>query len=157
MKWCLHKVKGERDKRQVDQTQTTRYVLRFEHPALHPRLHHREGFIIHYTPTEGTSTEEDLLQQWSTELLSQTPPHNRGVSQQPTPLPKMFTTNSNSTSPRGSKQQSPPLLKRKQINHPINLYQRGIQQGTRVFTTSGYKDHKLSFLSSFPQNKILID
>ena len=43
----------------MDQTQTQRYVSRFEPLALRPRLH-REGFLIHYTPTEGTSTEEDF-------------------------------------------------------------------------------------------------
>ena len=42
------------------QTQTPRYVLRFEHAALRPRLH-TEGFPLtcpHRTPTQGTSTED---------------------------------------------------------------------------------------------------
>ena len=34
----------------MDQTQRQRYVSRFEPLALHPRLHHREGFLIHYLP-----------------------------------------------------------------------------------------------------------
>ena len=50
---ALHKVKRERElERQVDQTLTTRYVSRFEPLALHPRLHHRVGFLIHYRSTE---------------------------------------------------------------------------------------------------------
>ena len=35
----------------MDQTQTQRYVPRFEPLALRPRLH-REGFLIHYRSTE---------------------------------------------------------------------------------------------------------
>jgi len=44
----------------VDQSQTPRYVSRFEHQALCPRLH-TEGFhyIVHTElPTQGTSTED---------------------------------------------------------------------------------------------------
>ena len=37
------KVKREIEYESRDQAQTTRYVSRFEHPALHPRLH-PEGF-----------------------------------------------------------------------------------------------------------------
>ena len=44
----------------VDQSQTQRYVSRFEHPALRPRLH-TEGFLLFVhtgLPTQGTSTED---------------------------------------------------------------------------------------------------
>ena len=57
--WCYAQIK-ERVRETMDQTQTQRYVSRFEPLALRPRLHHRVGFLIHYTPIEGTSTEEDL-------------------------------------------------------------------------------------------------
>ena len=59
--WRFAQSKERELERQVDQTQTQGYVPRFEPLALRSRLH-REGFLIHYTPTEGTSTEEDLLQ-----------------------------------------------------------------------------------------------
>jgi len=44
----------------VDQTQTQRYVSRFEHPALRPRFTQKD---FHYTihtglPTQGTFTED---------------------------------------------------------------------------------------------------
>ena len=35
----------ERELKKVDQTQTQKYVLRFEHPGLRPRLH-TEGFSL---------------------------------------------------------------------------------------------------------------
>ena len=60
MKWCKAQCKGERELEKVDQTQTHRYVSRFEHTALRPRLH-TEGFplILHTgPPTQGTSTED---------------------------------------------------------------------------------------------------
>ena len=44
----------------MDQTQTPRFVSRFEHQALCPYLH-TEGFSLtcpHRTPTQGTSTED---------------------------------------------------------------------------------------------------
>ena len=48
----------ERELEIVDQRQTQRYVSRFEHPALRPRLH-IEGFLLNrpHFPTQGTSTE----------------------------------------------------------------------------------------------------
>ena len=36
----------EKELESMDQTQTHGYVSRFEHTALHPRLH-TEGFLIH--------------------------------------------------------------------------------------------------------------
>ena len=40
----------ERELRDIGSNAKTRYVSRFEHLALHPRLHHRVGFPIHYLP-----------------------------------------------------------------------------------------------------------
>ena len=57
----MHNVRErERELEIVDQTQTQRYVSRFEHLALRPRLH-TEGFplIVHKElPTQGTFTED---------------------------------------------------------------------------------------------------
>ena len=44
----------ERELKMVDQTQTQRYVLRFEHPALRSRLH-TEGFPL-YRPHRTSHT-----------------------------------------------------------------------------------------------------
>ena len=74
------------------------------------------------SPTEGTSTEEDLLQQWSTELLSQTTtsqPRGRPVAkQQPTPLPKRFTNQSPPLT-RGSTPQASTSTKEGANTNPI--------------------------------------
>ena len=43
--WTMHNVRESLEI--VDQTQTPRYVLRFEHPALRPRLH-TEGFSLYH-------------------------------------------------------------------------------------------------------------
>ena len=57
----MHNVRErERELEKVDQTQTTRYISRFEHPALRSRLH-TEGFSLYVhtgLPTQGTSTED---------------------------------------------------------------------------------------------------
>ena len=50
----------KRELESMDQTQTPRYVSKFEYTALRPRLH-TEGFPLtctHRTPTQGTSTED---------------------------------------------------------------------------------------------------
>jgi len=64
----------------MDKTQTPRFVSRFEHTALHPRLH-TEGFLLtcpHMTSTQGTSTE-DLGQynnrEYTTPLSTNTTSH----------------------------------------------------------------------------------
>jgi len=141
----------------MDQSQRYKYVSRFEPLALHPRLHHREGFLIHYLPPKEPPTRRVSSTLGVPISSLKQPPHNRGVNQQPTPLPKRFTTtlqtpphqegvNTNFTSTKEGTNQSldQPLPKRDTTR-------------TRVFTTSGSKNHKLSFLSSFPQYKILID
>ena len=50
----------ERELEIVDQTQTQRYVSRFEHPALRPCLHQKDFHYIVHTglPTQGTFTED---------------------------------------------------------------------------------------------------
>ena len=48
---ALHKYK-ETELRDNGSNAKTRYVSRFEPLALHPRLHHREGFLIHYRSTK---------------------------------------------------------------------------------------------------------
>ena len=74
----------------MDQTQTQGYVSRFEPLALRPRLH-REGFPIHYTPTEGISTEEDLLQHKEYRT------HLSNTASQPRGRPVANTTTNTST------------------------------------------------------------
>ena len=68
--------------RLVDQTQTHRYVSRFEHTAPRPRLH-TEGFPLtcpHRTPTQGTSTEDlgQYNREYTTPLLTNTTSTLRG-------------------------------------------------------------------------------
>ena len=94
----------------MDQTLTTRFVSRFEHPALHPRLHHREGFPIHYLPPREPSPRRICYNSRSTKLLSQTTtsqPRGTPVAKQPqiTSTEEGYT---NQTPPltRGSKPQS---------------------------------------------------
>ena len=132
----------------MDQTQTQRYVSRFEPLALHPRLHHREGFPIHYLPRGNLHRGGFVTTQGvpNSSLNTNTTSHKRGrpVAKQPqSPLPKRDT---NQTPPltRGSK---PTIL---------NLYQRrGNPTMKRVFTTSGFFQPQT--ISLFPQNKILIE
>ena len=80
-------------------------------------------------------------------------PRGRPVAKQPQHLYRRgLQPISNSTSPRGSKQQSPPLPKREQTPtqyNNLNLYQRGSNPIMKGFTTS---DHKRSQTQSlFPQ------
>ena len=97
----------------MDQTQTQRYVPRFEPLTLRPRLH-REGFLIHYTPTEGTSTEEDMYNPEYRTPLSNTNLH-RGLTTTIHLYRRGIRPVANNQTPphnRGSK-------------HNLNLYQRG--------------------------------
>ena len=70
----------------MDQTQTRRYVPRFEPLALRPRLH-REGFLIHQEYRTPLSTNN--LHRGNTNTIHL---YRRGIQAKP-----------NSTSPRGSK------------------------------------------------------
>ena len=88
----------------MDQSQRPRYVSRFEHLALHPRLHHRVGFPIHYLPPREPPPRRICYNNRSTELLSQTPPHNRGVGLQPNNNQHLYR--------RGFTNQTPPLTRR---------------------------------------------
>ena len=124
--------------------QTQRYVTRFEPLALHPRLHHREGFPLSRpprTPTEGTFTTKDFLQpkEYRTPLSIQTTtPHTRGVNQQP----HLYL--------RGS-----------QTNHPITSTEEGFTN-KRVYNLEVYNNNLKHSLFSFSflflffhKNKIL--
>ena len=55
----MHNIK-DRELEIVDQTQTQRYVSRFEHPALRPAFTQKDFHYIIHTglPTQGTSTED---------------------------------------------------------------------------------------------------
>ena len=145
----------------MDQTQRPRYVSRFEPLALHPRLHHRVGFPIHYLPPREPPPRRICYNNRSTKLLSQTTtsqPRGRPLAKQPTPLHKRVTTTKLHLTQEGAKHQSPPLPKREQIPtqyNNLNLYQRGSNTRNQGFTTSGMSQPQTSFL--FPLNKILIE
>ena len=156
---AMHNIKRERElKRQWIKTLTTRYVTRFEPLALHPRLHHREGFPIHYLPPREPPPRRICYNTRSTKLLSQTTtsqPRGRPVAKQPTPLPKRVTTKLH-LSLEGANHKPQPLPKREQTNNPINLTERDTTNKWG-FTTSGMFQPQTTPLSSFPQNKILIE
>ena len=111
----------------MDQTQSPRYVSRFEHLALHPRLH-REGFLIHYLPPREPPTRRICYKTRSTKLLSQTQPHNRGVGPQP--------NNNQSTSHFEGYKPTPTPPHQEGVNHNLNLYQRGRKPTTQSTSTS---------------------
>ena len=131
---ALHKYKERELERQVDQTQRPRYVSRFEHLALHPRLHHRVGFPIHYLPPREPSPRRICYNTRSTELLSQT------TTSQPRGRPVANTTTNTSTE-EGYK----PISTSHQREHTtsLNLYQRGSKPITRSTSTKeGYNKSK---------------
>ena len=127
----------------MDQTLTTRYVSRFEPLTLHPRLHHREGFPIHYLPPREPPPRRICYKGVPNSSLKHrltTEGQARSQYNPLSPLPKR-DTNTNSTS---HQRDQTPIL---------NLYQRGSNPiKARVFTTSGSKDHKLSFHFSTKQD-----
>ena len=148
----------------MDQTQRPRYVSRFEPLALHPRLHHREGFPIHYLVHRGLPPREPpprrICTTRSTELLSQTPPHNRGVGPQPNNNQHLYRRGLHTPTPpltRGSKQQPTPPHQEGANQSPDQPLPKRDTTKARVFTTSGFFQPQTISLSSFPQNKILID
>ena len=124
----------------MDQTQRPRYVSRFELLALHPRVHHRVGFPIHYLPPREPPPRRICYNNRSTELLSQTPPHNRGVG----PLPN----NNQHLYRRGFTNQTPPLTNgSKPITRSTSTKEgynksKGVQLG-------GYNNLKLTLFSLF--------
>ena len=88
----MHNTNKERKSLEsMDQTQTTRFVSRFEQRALRSRLHHREGFPL-YPPrklqrsTEDRSTELHQLQEVYRRPEYRTPTnpilYRRGISTQ---------------------------------------------------------------------------
>ena len=148
--------KRERVRETMDQTQTTRCVSRFEPLALRPRLH-REGFLIHYLVHRGLLPREPPPRRICTTREYRTPlsnttsqPRGRPVAKQPQHLYRRGLQTPTPPLTRGSKQQSQPLPKREQTNHPINLYQRGIQQEEGCLQLGGYNNLKQSL---FPLNK----
>ena len=107
----------------MDQTQRPRYVSRFEPLALHPRLHHRVGFPIHYLPPREPPPRRICYNTRSTELLSQTPTSTE-AKQQPTPLPKRVIQTKLHLSLEGANNNQL-HLSLEGVNHNLNLYQRG--------------------------------
>ena len=137
----------------MDQTLTTRYVTRFEHLALHPRLHPRVGFSLSQLPPREPPPRRISYNSRSTELLSQQqPPHNRGVRPEAN-----TTTNPHTSTEEAHNHTQSPLSKRDpkpttQYNN-LHLYQRGSNTRNQGFTTSGISQPQTSFLFLFPQNK----
>ena len=131
----------------MDQTQTPRYVSRFEHTALRPRLH-TEGFPLtcpHRTPTQGASTEDlrqiqsgvhnSSLNQYNLSLKARhkqitstlrgtgtkpnyNPPLTRGIRHKATQTQSLHTW--------GIPTQSPPLTRGSQIPLPLSPQTWGI-------------------------------
>ena len=121
MMLCTNKER-ERVRETMDQTQTQRYVSRFEPLALRHHLH-REGFLIHYTPTEGTSTEEDLIQHKE----YRTPLSNTASQPRGRPVAKQQPTNISTEEGIQTKLH----LSLEGANHNLNLYQIGSKPITR--------------------------
>ena len=117
----------------MDQTLTTRYVLRFEPLALHPRLHHREGFPIHYLPPrEPPPRRIFTIREYRTPLSNTaSQPRGRPVAKQPQHLYR-----------RGLQIPTPPLTRgRKQ--QPTPPLTRGSKPTTRSTSTKeGYNKNK---------------
>ena len=140
----------------MDQSQRPRYVSRFEHLALHPRLHHRVGFPIHYqrpprTPTEGTFTEKDLLQLQE----YQTPLSNNHLTTEGQAR-SQYNNQSTNTSTEEVYNQISTSHQREQTNNPITQPQplpKREQPRNQGFTIGGLFQPQTSFL--FPQTKIL--
>ena len=86
------------------------------------------------TPTERTSTEEDFYNKGVPNSSLKQPPHNRGVSQQPTPLPKRVY---NQTPPltRGSKPQASTSTK-EGATKKSRVYKRWSLSTTNLFSFS---------------------
>ena len=123
----------ERELEKVDQTQTTRYVSRFEHTALlRPRLHTEEFSL---TRPHRTSHTRNL--HWgfgantigSTQLLSQPIQHPLEArhKQITSTLRGMALSQTTITSHWGISTQSPPLTRGSQIPLPLSPHTWGIQ------------------------------
>ena len=139
--WCFAQIKRERVRETMDQTLTTRYVSRFEPLALHPRLHHRVEFPIHYLPPMEPLPKRIFTTREYRTPLSNTAsqPRGRPIAKQPqTPLPKRVTSQTPPLT-RGSKPQ-PKSTSTKEGYHKA----KGLQQGglSQPHTTSFF--HKTS-------------
>ena len=106
----------------MDQTQTQRYVLRFEPLALHPRLHHRVGFPIHYLPPREPLPKRICYNTRSTKLLSQYNLHRGQLQPTTTPLPKRLITNLNHLTLEGYQ----PITRSTSTKEGYNKY-KGVQ------------------------------
>ena len=138
----------------MDQTQTPRYVLRFEHPALRPRLH-TEGFSL--SSTQDFPHREPPLRIWANAIWEYTTPLStvnnttstlrgkvqsqiRSTSQlRDRHLAKQSTSHQRDT-------QSPlsqsPLTKGISTQSPLT---RGISQSMEGLQLDDLKDHKPIF------------
>ena len=146
----------------MDQTQRPRYVSRFEPLALHPRLHHRVGFSIHYLPPREPPPRRICYNKGvpNSSLKHRLTTEGQARSQ---------TTTTNTSTEEGYKPNT--TSHQREQTSSLNLYQRGSKPITRSTSTKeGYNknkgvqqvvsfNHKQSlFLFSFPQKqKILID
>ena len=127
----------------MDQSQRPRYVSRFEHLALHPRLHHRVGFSIHYLSTEdshrGNLHREGFVTTLgvpNSSLNTNTTSHKRGrpLAKQPTPLPKRVTTNLHLSLEGANESPDQPLPKR-DTQSKEGLQLRGSTTSNNLFST----------------------
>ena len=125
----------------MDQTQTQRYVSRFEPLALRPRLH-REGFPIHYLVHQGLPPRRICTtREYRTPLSNTTSqPRGRPVAKQQS---IHLTLEGYKPTPTPSHQEG--------VNHNLNLYQRGSKPITRSTSTKeGYNKSKGVYNKWFP-------
>ena len=136
----------------MDQTLTIRFVSRFEPLALHPRLHHRVGFLIHYLPPREPPPRRISYNSRSTKLLSQYNLHRGQQQPTTTPLPKRLTTNLNHLTLEGYKPISTSTKEGSTTQSPDHLYRRGIHKYKGVYNNEVYNNQPqtLLFLFLFP-------
>ena len=141
----------------MDQAQRPRYVSRFEHLALHPRLHHRVGFPILYLSPREPLPKRICYNSRSTKLLSQT------ITSQPRGRPVANTTTNTSTE-EGYKHKihlslegannNQLHLSLEGVNHNLNLYQRGSNTSKCLQLGGIFQPQAISF---FHKTMILIE
>ena len=167
MKWC--KAQYKRELEIVDQTQTQRYVSRFEHTALRPRLH-TEGFLLtrpHRTSHTGNlHWRFEQIQLGSTQFLShQIQPLTRGKAQHKALLHlEGYTLSQNNNQPltrgirlKANTNNNRLTLERLQHNLHNHLSLEGYQHNHlslegyhkewKITTLGGINNHKLIFLT----------
>ena len=112
---ALHNVKRESELRDIGSNAKTRYVSRFEPLALHPRLHHRVGFPIHYRSTELLSQSLQSHRGYTTTIHL----YRRGIR------PVANTTNIITSTEEGSKNSIP--LRSTSTKEGYNKSKEGLQ------------------------------